>query len=109
MDDSRLTPTQTGGDVSGHSEERILIDGARDQALIVALATKNLGEGGRERRRCLDSRIGIFADVVRISKAKNGLHLTGSNTFLDPHDVWIHGAVNPERRDNVSRSKHGIS
>jgi len=50
-------------------------------------------ERAREGWSGLNSRERIFADVVAGGEAKDTLHLTCGDSFLDSHDVGVHMAV----------------
>ena len=56
-----------GKQTRGFAHVRVLINGTRNQTGNVVLLAKDLGEGVRERRSCLDGDEMVFADVVAVA------------------------------------------
>ena len=73
-----------------------LINGTRDEALDVLVGSKDLGEGGAERRSGLDGGETHLADVVTVAKTKDTLGLVHRDTFLNlehlPVKDWLTAA-----------------
>ena len=70
VDQGWLRELEPGGNVPGDAEVGILVNGSRDQAGNVLLATKDVREGTREGGGGLDRREGYLANVVAAKKQK---------------------------------------
>jgi hypothetical protein len=89
VDAGRLEVLDSDGDISGHTEVRILVDTLGDEARDVGSLSEDVGERVGEGGDGLDGRVGELAAVVTFVDAEYALELVVGDAFLDFADVLI--------------------
>lgn len=88
---------QTSGDVSGHSEVGILVDGARNKARnshgLGLIFAEDMGEGRRPTASTLNTAEVNATDVGAIVEAENGASLVEGDVLGQAHNVLVEGAT----------------
>jgi hypothetical protein len=78
-------------DITCHSEIRVLINAARNQAWEIFLP-EDVWEAGGQAWSCLNSRIGSPTTVIRKLKAKNSFESGHVDVPLESNNIRVHGS-----------------
>lgn len=85
----RLRSTKLSADISGHSEVRILINAARDDARDI-LVPEDMGEAAGKAGSSLDGRVGRPPTVIGETESKDSLEGGYVDVLLEPDYVLVH-------------------